>query len=423
MKIVAIADLHLNKVAYRGVMDREFVDLHFRSADFMRAFRWMVDRCVNEIKPDLVVIPGDTYDYYEPTNEIRGFYSLQLSRFVENNIPCIILIGNHDVCKKHHALKDIQELKLKNIRVVETPKIVSSFKGTRLLLFPYSLDIERKKISLRDEFQKFVKEVKNNPSDLPTIFFGHFGVKGGILNDYTKTEILEGNETDTDTTTTLIEEKKQYLSRREEDIDEEWLDLLGADHVILGDFHRHQKLNTKCYSMYTGSVERTDIKEVEQKKGFIVYDSEAEIGELGKCRFVEYPNCRPMIQLKGNLHEMKEQFEKMDAKKSNGAIVKLAFMGNEKEKLVFAAGLNDFKKMIQENISAIHIYSSSDSSKTEEERVASEFEKELLEKGHITDDDILKAVNEMVDELVEDIEERKKTYELAEEIYKETKRN
>ena len=106
-KIAVMGDLHLNLVVYTKIYDEEFIGLPFRNGDFMRSFRFMVDKCLDEIKPDLVVIPGDVYDYYEPTNDVRGFFSKQLERLSEQKIPVIILIGNHDVCKKHHALKDI----------------------------------------------------------------------------------------------------------------------------------------------------------------------------------------------------------------------------------------------------------------------------------------------------------------------------
>ena len=62
MKIAIVPDLHLNKSVYKGVYDRDNPSVPFRSADFMRAFESIVDKCINELKPDLFVIPGDVYD-------------------------------------------------------------------------------------------------------------------------------------------------------------------------------------------------------------------------------------------------------------------------------------------------------------------------------------------------------------------------
>ena len=421
MKIAVVGDLHLNKVVYKGVMDKEYPMLPFRSADFIRSFMWIVDKCINDIKPDLFVIPGDTYDYYEPTNEIRGIFSAQLSKLTSKGIPCIILIGNHDVCKKHHALKDIQELNLKNIKVVESPKVIPNFQGVRILIFPYSLDIETKKKTLREEFKNFLETSEKNKSELPSVFFGHFGVKNAVLNEY----VVSKTETEdlTDTTTTLSESKAEYFNRRASDIDSEWLDALGAEHVILGDFHKHQKLNTKkCYAMYTGSIEKTDIKEVDQKKGFIVYDSDAEIGELGKCKFVEYPNCRPIVELKGTLLEMKKKFEEMDCNINKGAVVKLSFVGNGKELLDFSSGLDEFKNYIEDKIEPIHLYSTQKEQDEVEIQEVSKLEKEILEKGHISDEDVIQVIDEMISEKIKDDSEQKATVALGREIYEEVRK-
>lgn len=184
MKIAIMADLHLSKSTY-SVMDREFPTIPFRSADCMRSFGWQVDKCIDELKPDLVVICGDVYNFYDVSNSIRGFFSNQLSRLIENKIPCIILTGNHDICQKHHALNDIQELKLKSVKVIDQPDIIE-FKGHRLCLFPYSLDIEQKKVTLNKSMEEFTKRINEYKDNMPTIFFGHFGIYGAILNDYEK---------------------------------------------------------------------------------------------------------------------------------------------------------------------------------------------------------------------------------------------
>lgn len=427
MKIVCINDLHLNKTVYKGIMDKEFPTLPFRTADFMRSFEWMTNKCINEIKPDLIVISGDVYDHPDPSNEVRGFFSTQIGKLAEVKIPVLILTGNHDIYLKTHALRDLQELNLKNVRVIDQSCIMD-FKDTRLLLMPYSMDIEQKKVSIREEFQRFLKEIKLKKSDKLSIFFGHFGVKGAALNQYS-VDSKEDDKIDletTDTTTTLLnnnEDRKYFYSRREDDVDAEWLDELGAEYVLLGDFHRHQKIDKiKTKAFYSGSIERTDINESDQKKGFMIYDSNAEeIKNYGKCRFIEYPNCRPMLEIKGNLTDLRHKFNDLDCSKYQGAIVKLIFIGNEKELIDFSSGLDKFKKEIVEKLNPIHLFHDQRPKRnSEEEKKASEVEKEILAKGHISDEDVLNVVKEMVIERTKNKEEQSKICELATEIYKET---
>lgn len=427
MKIGIISDCHLNKAVYKSVSDRIWANLPFRTADFMRSFEYMIDKCI-EMAVELVVIPGDVYDNFDPSNEVRGFFSSQMSKLADAKIPVIILIGNHDVCMKHHALKDIKELGLKNIKVYEEPSILEH-KGHQFLLFPYSLDIEQRKITIKDEFDKFVEKVQANKKDMPTIFFGHFGVKGGKMNEYIDTATIRNlmDETTTETTTTETEievkVKKDYINTNINDISCEDLDRLEADYLILGDYHQHQVLKTKNgIGMYTGSIEKTSMAEREHTKGFIVYDSDAEeIEFLGKCRFVEYPNCRPMVELKGDLVEIKKQFAQLDYPKYQDAIVKISFEGNSEDLVGFSIGLEPFKKEIKERINAIHIYHKQVIKNEEQESKASEIEKQIMEKGHIEETDVIGVVKEMVIEQIEDKEEQKLTIELAEEIYEETR--
>lgn len=422
MKIACIADLHLNKTVYKGVMDKKLTSLPFRNADFMRSFEWMVDECINNIKPDLLVIGGDVYDYYDASNPIRSFFSSQLSKLVENKIPCIILVGNHDVSKKNHALEDVQKLNLKPIRVLDS-SLIMNFKEHRLLFFPYSLDIEQQKITMRDAFKKFTREIKEDKSNLPSIFFGHFGVKNAILNDYSIENDNEDERT-TNTTTTLINAPRaEYYSRRSDDIENTELDELGVEYVILGDFHRHQILKTKCYGFYPGSIEKTDINEVNQKKGFMVYDSDAEeIKDYGKCKFIEYPNCRPMIEIRGNLESIKKQFYALDYSKYQGAIVKIVFIGNSEELLDFSSGIEELKKEMVDKIDPIHVFTVPKPPRDKiQEQKATALEREIMERGHFTDKDILNVLKEMIEERVIDKEDRDETIKIANEIYNEVK--
>jgi len=419
MKIAITPDIHINRAVYKGVKDRDTPSLSFRTVDFMNAFEYEVDICINELHPDLFIIPGDVYDHPSPSNEVRGFFSAQLERLNSAKIPVVILLGNHDVYLKNHALKDIQELGLKSIRVIEKPTIFK-FKGTRFLIFPYSLDIEQKKVTIREEFNKFleqIEQVKKEDGDMPSIFFGHFGVQNAKINEYVDGEMI------TDTTTTDIPEeaKKVFRNSNLEDISNEDLDKIGAAYVFLGDYHAFQVLDTKnCIATYAGSPEKTDFSEVEQRKGFLFYDSEAEPeGELEKCRFIEYPHCRPMIELKGNFDDIKSQFAEQDVSKLQNAIVKISFIGSDDELISYSTGLEVFKKELREKIDPIHIISIQKIKNKAQEEEATRLEAEIMEKGHIESQDVIEVAIEILKEKIENEKELKATIELAKEIFDE----
>jgi DNA repair exonuclease SbcCD nuclease subunit len=410
MKIANVADLHLNKGVYKGVSDRDNPSIPFRYGDFMRAFEFVCDTAIAE-KVDLVSINGDVYDHVEPTNLVRGFFSSQLRKLNEAKIPVMILIGNHDVCRKHHALKDIHELNLKNIKVIEKPKIINYKGQAQLLLFPYSLDIECKNVTIKDEFYKFIEEAHEKRIDgVPILFFGHFGVQGAAMNQY--------GEEETDTTTTPV--LKDFVNRNPHDISLEDLDQIGADYVFLGDYHRFDVLATKnCVAMYTGSIEKNNFNEAKQPKGFVIYDDSLPKDEkMGQTRFIEYPNCRPMAEIKGTFEDIQRKFNELDHSQYQDGIFKLSFVGTSSELINFSTGLDGLKKEISDKTNAIHIFHRQTIKDAEMEELVSEIEQEIEEKGHIDVADVIDVVKEMIEERVENEEERQATTDLAVDIWK-----
>ena len=414
MKIAVIADCHLNKTVYRGVMDRQYPNLPFRHADFARSFSWMVEQCINEVKPNFIVINGDVFDYFDPSNEIRGFFGAQLGKLMRNKIPVIMITGNHDVCSINHALKATKELGLKSLKVFDEPtslKMESDGVPYYLHFFPYSLDVEKKKKTIRGEFEDFLKTIpEDKEENSKSFFFGHFPVKGATLNEYS---------VDSDDVS-LEKVKKQFINQNEHHISMSDLDRLNVDYSILGDLHRFQTLGTKnCISMYSGSIERTDFSEVDQPKGFVVFDSEApEEKGMGQCSFIEYPSCRPMLELTGNALEIRKDFHALDHGKYQEAIVKIVFKGNRDELIDFSLSLEDIKKEIKDKIDPIHLFHVQ-RVKNEQEEVALEVEKKIVEAGHIGKEDVLRIIQNMIAERIEDSTEQDETTNLMKTIYEE----
>lgn len=414
MKITIVADCHINKSMYKGVLDQDYPSLPFRTVDFMKSFRHIVSQNIKSIKPDLFVIAGDVYDTYDPSNELRAFFNKELQRLASNNISVIILVGNHDVCRKHHALSPLKSLNLNNITIIEEPTFME-YNDKVFMLFPYSLKVERDEISIKQQFDEFMQlskdKITQNPKykDRVKIFFGHFGVKGATLKTYG-----DGDS-----------KNKKYVNSSSKDISIVDLDELEANYVFLGDYHKHQILPTKNnIAMYTGSIEKTDISELDQSKGYIVYDDENESDEkMGKARFVEYMKCRPMIDLQGDISQIYSQFNKIDYNKHKGAIVRIKFTGDKSKLLDFSVALDEFKKTINHKVDPVYIYTEQDveeSKETEDKRKATELEIEILGHGHLNEELVLKVVEELISEKEHDSAEQQELIRIARNIYQET---
>jgi DNA repair exonuclease SbcCD nuclease subunit len=414
MKISILADCHLNKSNYKNVLDEEFTNLPVRTADFMRSYKYMIDKNINEIKPDLIVLAGDTYDTFDPSNDVRSFFNEQIKKVREAKIPFIILVGNHDICKKHYPLKPLKELGLKGVQIVESPKM-TVFKDHILMMFPYSLEVEQGNITLKEQFKNFIQEskekIKNNEDlkDKEIIFFGHFGVKGATISDYYEKGVVNKNDSNL--------KKKSFKNSSEKDITVEDLDTIGAKYVILGDYHKHHFLDTKkCVSLYTGSIERTDMSEIGESKGFVVYDSSKK--EEDKIEFIEYPNCRPLIEINGTIGELNGAVDTFKEEDKN-AIVKISFNGNKDQLVDFSVGLESLKEKIIEKTQAVHIYHEQNVVNEKEKEQANKIEKELEIKTEINNEDVIEAVEELIEDREKDEKHKLKLKQIANEIYKE----
>ncbi|MFA7220337.1 MAG: hypothetical protein WC119_07565, partial [Synergistaceae bacterium] len=200
------------------------------------------------------------------------------------------------------------------------------------------------------------------------------------------------------------------------------LETIPAKYIFLGDYHQHQILPVKnSIAMYTGSIERTDMTEFDQIKGFVVHDdSNEENGGMGKARFIEYPKCRPMIEFRGNVTEIIKAIDDLPSKGVRGAIVKIAFTGTNKELMDFSSNLDEIRKRIKSKIDPIHIYHKQKVVDPAGEQSAHKLEEEIMEIGGLNEELILKVVEEMIIEKENDIEEQKILIGIASEIYKET---
>lgn len=409
MKIAIIADCHLNKVNFSAYKDHDS-GRPYKAHDFMKAFEYNIDNIIANIKPDLLVIAGDVYDTYDPSNDVRAFFSRQIAKLVAANIPVVILVGNHDICKKNHALSPLAEIRMKNVKVFEEPKFLK-FKGHILLMYPYSTSVERSIITNKELFFNFAEENKqkiaNSPElkDCPVLFFGHFGVKGASLNlgDSSKGKALN------------------FVNTSSHDISVGDLDEANADYIFLGDYHSHQILDTKnCVAMYTGSIEKDDITHRNLKKGFVVYDTELPVDpKYGKSKFVEYPNCRPMVSISGSLKNIRDGVEKLD-KKDKGAFVRVTFQGNTKESHDYNLALEGIREEIRKKVHPVHLLTEQKVVDKEQQKKGEDIEQKIVENGHMTEDEVMEVIGEIIKEQVDE-EEFKILYEMAKDIRKSAK--
>ena len=396
MKKTAIsADLHLNNSNF-GRMDKN--GLSFRTKDFMAAFKFFVDQCIEVIKPDRVVLLGDEYENPHPQNPIRKFLNKQLKRLSNAGIVVEILVGNHDSCYFDHALQPIEEAGFDGVRVHFETSFIED-EDCAMIFLPHTQEVERRevthKIVVRDFATQHASEIsKVKASGLPVLAFGHFGVCGVEMND-------------------------GILNHNKEDASLDDLGLLDADAVFLGHYHSDQELAVPgtVRAMYVGSLERSTFNDKSEMKSFVVVETER--GSKPIVTRIPYPGARPMVTVAGNSNQIKAKIEAIKADASYGAsepIVKVKFSGTVEEYAEFCKE----RKGIRDDLSgAKHVAFEKDVTDPDKEAKADSVRQQISKKADVGSSDVLEIFGAYLNAAVGNETERKAVLELASSIVSE----
>jgi len=256
MKILHISDSHLGYAAYRKSTKE---GINQREIDVYRAFEQFVKYAIDK-KPDLILHTGDLFDSVRPNNRAITFAIKQMVKISKENIPVVIISGNHE----HPKLKETGHIfsifdHIDNIYLVYDEKYekkIFKINGEEITI--HAIPQCNNKITFEKELKKMIPD-KNNDYN---IFIAHGSVTG--IKDFTMNEFNE-----------LIIPTK-ILNR-------------NFDYIGLGHYHRYTKLGKNAY--YSGATENLTFAEANEKKGFI----EISLTKKGlQSNFVKI-NTRPMI--------------------------------------------------------------------------------------------------------------------------------
>lgn len=398
MKSVIVADLHVNASHY-GEMNR--AGLSWRSHDFRKVFSHVVNQTIKHIEPELFFILGDIFEHPYPDNDSRHFFTKQIRKLADANIETHVLIGNHDANMQGHALLEMEASKIpKNHIYYERPGVLKR-DNTIFLLFPHTPEVENKSVTMRrrllDYVEKSRKIVKKAQEEGKTIvFMGHFGVFGAMMNDG------------------VVDIKPESVM-----LDD--LSTIGSQIILLGDYHRHQRLKVETSeAYYIGSLERTSISDLESDKGFMVYD---DGGGEGKIKFISCNEVvRPMFNVEGGLN-LPDKAEALgqDAK---DAIIRLSFVGTKNDLDVVGPKIIDIKTRLEKKFQAKHVYTKMRCRDPEQETAALAVLKELEEIGDVIEEkDVENMVRINIEKASFQKEEKQAIIALAVDIIGTVKKN
>ena len=259
MKILHVADTHLGFSAYRKTTQD---GINQREIDIYNAFGQFIDYAINN-KPDIIIHAGDLFDNVRPNNRAITYAINQIVKLSKNNIPIVIISGNHE-----------------HPKIIETGHIFSIFDHLENVYPIYNSKYEKIQFNIEDkkllihaipqcnskkEYDEELKKLMPDKTADYNIFVSHGSVSG--VQEFTMNEFNE-----------LIIPTKIF-SRY-------------FNYIALGHFHKYTKLAENIF--YSGATENLTFADANEKKGFI----ELTLSKNSlKQRFIEI-NTRPMIDIK-----------------------------------------------------------------------------------------------------------------------------
>jgi DNA repair protein SbcD/Mre11 len=295
INVLHFADIHVGMENY-GHIDSS-TGINSRVLDFLRRFDEVIDYGLNH-DVDLVIFAGDAFKTRDPSPTLQREFARRVKRFVDAQVPVVMLVGNHDLPameKKASSIDIYRTLGVPNVIIgwAEDLHVIDTKRGrVQVATAPYPMrnrlftQAEHRGKSI-EELDKTLQEIVGDniramaeqlDPALPSILTGHFTVSGATYGS--ERSVMIGRD---------VAVLKSVLS------DGPW------DYVALGHIHKHQDLNKGRYPamVYSGSLERIDFGEEKEAKGFCWI--ELEKGNT-TWQFVEV-NARPFVTINLDVRE------------------------------------------------------------------------------------------------------------------------
>jgi DNA repair exonuclease SbcCD nuclease subunit len=250
---VHISDTHVGYRAYNALDDN--LGINQREADVYLALEQAVDKIL-EIRPDVLIHTGDLFDTPRPSNRALSSAFEQLLRISKQDIPVVMITGNHSTPRMRDTGSVFQLFKL-------LPNFYPIFEGTYEKVHLDKLTIHAIPHCLKKEdFSSQLDLLEIDNSSKYNVLMLHAavtGIKEFSMGEFNEQEIQTG-----------------YLNPQ-------------FEYIALGHYHQLTQVEENCF--YSGSIERFSFNELNQKKGFIEFDLSTK-----KMEFHEL-DIRPMEDL------------------------------------------------------------------------------------------------------------------------------
>lgn len=247
MRILHLADTHLGFSAYRKATEE---GINQREMDVYDAFTQCIDYAV-KTKPDLVLHAGDLFDSVRPTNRAITVGVEQILRLSKENIPFIVISGNHETPKLRETgnifsiFEHLQDVYPIHKNQYETVSVHTTDETITIHAIPQCLSPQ--------EFDKNFKKISYAKKSDYNVLVAHGAVAG--IQEFKMNEFNE-----------LFIPVKAIKQ--------------DFEYIALGHYHKYTQLQENTF--YAGSTEHFSFTEADTPKGFL----EIELGYPLRHRFI-----------------------------------------------------------------------------------------------------------------------------------------
>jgi exonuclease SbcD len=247
MKVLHLADTHLGFSAYRKVTEE---GVNQREMDVYDAFSQCIDYAV-KTKPDLVLHAGDLFDSVRPTNRAITVALQQILRLSKENIPFIVISGNHETPKLRETGNIFSIFEhLENVYPIHNNRYETvSLKNKDGTVVIHAIP----QCQSPKEFDLNLKKITQDKKADFNLLMAHgavAGIKEFKMNEFNELFIPVKNLKD------------------------------DFDYIALGHYHMNTKLQENAF--YSGSTEHLSFTEADSQKGYL----EIDLGQKLRHRFI-----------------------------------------------------------------------------------------------------------------------------------------
>ena len=239
MRILHIADTHIGYSAYHKIAPN---GINQREMDVYNAFEQFIDYALQK-KPDLILHSGDLFDGVRPSNRAISFALNQLLRLSEEEIPFVVISGNHETPKLRETGSVFRIFEhLKHVHPIYKGKLEEiEIQNAIIHAIPHCHSNEELKKNIE------IAEPKDGYINILMLHAGIIGIKefSYTRGDFNEQIIPAG-----------------YL-------------LPSFDYIALGHYHKATQVTENAW--YAGSTEHFSFKEAGEIKGFYEIEIESSL--------------------------------------------------------------------------------------------------------------------------------------------------